>query len=109
MLVIWMTLKDLENLSEFLNAQYEKKRLALRREGRNFSITEFAAEVSISQSTMSRMMKLGPRRRVVEALDVPILLALYDAFGPDVLEALRGDSKTVVVKNGKKTKIRAGG
>ena len=106
MLIIWMTLKDLENLAEFLNERYEQKRQAHRREGRRFSITDFAVEVGISQSTMTRMMRLGPRQRVVEGLDVPILLALWDYFGADAIEALRGDAEMGKAKNKEKQKTR---
>lgn len=90
-MIISMTLAQAEGLAEFLNRKYEERRTAHRRDGKRYSMTRFSKDLGIAQSTLSRLMVLGPKGKPVEAMDAWILLALYDAFGDELMQALRGD------------------
>lgn len=83
----------LESVSDYLNRKYEEQRVTAKRDGRRYSMTQFAADVGVTQATMSRLMKLGPETSPVEAIDSSVLMALYDRFGAEFMEAMRGDAK----------------
>jgi hypothetical protein len=68
---IWMSEQDLENLAVFLNAKYEIRRLAAKKQGKSYSITKFAKDIGIGQPSMSRYMKLGPDKTPNEIVPAP--------------------------------------
>lgn len=97
-MIIGMTIIEADNLAEFLNREYEELRQKHKRQGRSYSMTQFADHLGIGQPTLFRLMKLGPDKKPVEGIDTPILLALYDAYGSKVMDALRGDALVVTEK-----------
>ena len=99
---IRMTQAELISLANFLNQEYERRREAAWADKRKYSMSQFAKDVGINQSTMSRYMRLGPEKNIVEAMDTPLLLAFYDAFGDAFVQSLRGDSVVVVKKRARK-------
>lgn len=95
---IRMTQQELDSVAEFLNRKYEERRAKAKKAGKHYSMTRFAKDVGIKQPTMSKLMKLGPDLSPMEGIDTPILMALWDAFKDEFMEAMRGDAKATKEK-----------
>lgn len=67
-------------------------------------MSQFAKDVGIKQPTMSKLMKLGPDKSPVEGIDTPVLMALYDAYGDEFMQAMRGDAVMTKAKKEAKAK-----
>lgn len=95
---IHMTASDLASLSKFLNDKYEERRAKAKQQRRRYSMSQFARDVGLKRSTLSRYMSMDEDMALVEALDTPILMALWDHFGAEFMEALRGDATKTLEK-----------
>lgn len=104
---IFMTQSELDSVSDFLNRKYEERRAKAKSDGRRYSMSQFAKDVGVAQPTMSRLMKLGPDKTPVEGIDTPVLMALWDEFNGEFIEAMRGDA--VQAKARKEAKKKGAG
>jgi len=89
MLTIHMTKSQALNLARFLNHDYS---LRVDKFGHGYSVQSFADELKIKRGTLGNLMD---ERKPVQGLDADILMALYDFYKDEVMQALRGDAEVV--------------
>ena len=88
-MLILMTKDHAISLAKFLNGRFAS---GVEAEGHGFKVTQFSKELKIKRSTLLNLMD---ERKPVEGLDSDILMALWNAYGADVMNALQGDGEIV--------------